>query len=84
MRVARETPATTPWVTSHGRDNSRRWPPVDVAITITAPRRGNHYDGGVMRGVDVVKAIARGATAVGMGVLYGLAGGGVRGVEPCS
>ena len=41
------------------------------------------YDGGVMRGVDVVKAIARGATAVGVGkaYLYGLAAGGVRGVE---
>ena len=36
-----------------------------------------------MRGVDVVKAIACGATAVGVGkaYLYGLAAGGVRGVE---
>jgi isopentenyl diphosphate isomerase/L-lactate dehydrogenase-like FMN-dependent dehydrogenase len=40
-------------------------------------------DGGVRRGVDVVKAIALGATAcmVGRAWLYGLAAGGESGVE---
>jgi isopentenyl diphosphate isomerase/L-lactate dehydrogenase-like FMN-dependent dehydrogenase len=40
-------------------------------------------DGGVRRGTDVVKALALGATAVGIGraALYGLAVGGQKGVE---
>ncbi|KAI5801971.1 FMN-dependent dehydrogenase-domain-containing protein [Pyronema domesticum] len=42
-----------------------------------------YLDGGIMRGTDVVKAIALGAKAVGIGrpVLYGLSGYGVEGVE---
>ena len=40
-------------------------------------------DGGVRRGLDVLKAIALGATAVQVGrpVLWGLAAGGQAGVE---
>jgi 4-hydroxymandelate oxidase len=40
-------------------------------------------DGGVRRGADVVKALARGATAVGVGrpVMWGLAAGGQDGVR---
>ena len=40
-------------------------------------------DGGVRRGLDVLKAIALGATAVQVGrpVLWGLAAGGQEGVE---
>jgi 4-hydroxymandelate oxidase len=40
-------------------------------------------DGGVRRGADVVKALARGATAVGIGrpVMWGLAAGGQDGVR---
>ncbi|KAE8145303.1 FMN-dependent dehydrogenase-domain-containing protein [Aspergillus avenaceus] len=40
-------------------------------------------DGGIMRGTDVVKALALGAKAVGIGraALYGLAAGGQEGVE---
>ena len=41
------------------------------------------FDGGVRRGADVVKALARGATAVGVGrpVMWGLAVGGQDGVR---
>ncbi|KAK5194110.1 hypothetical protein LTR99_005659 [Exophiala xenobiotica] len=40
-------------------------------------------DGGIKRGTDVVKALALGAKAVGIGrgALYGLAAGGIEGVE---
>jgi len=40
-------------------------------------------DGGVRRGIDVVKALARGAdsVAIGRAYLFGLAAGGQRGVE---
>ena len=42
-----------------------------------------YIDGGIKRGTDVVKALALGARAVGIGrpVLYGLAGYGQEGVE---
>ena len=40
-------------------------------------------DGGITRGTDIVKALAKGADAVGIGkaYLYGLAGGGIHGVD---
>lgn len=42
-----------------------------------------YVDGGIKRGTDVVKALALGARAVGLGrsALYGLGAGGVEGVE---
>ncbi|KAK9900650.1 putative mitochondrial cytochrome b2 [Cystobasidium minutum MCA 4210] len=42
-----------------------------------------YLDGGIKRGTDVVKALALGARAVGLGrsALYGLGAGGIEGVE---
>jgi lactate 2-monooxygenase len=41
------------------------------------------FDSGIRSGADIIKALALGATAVGIGrpYAYGLALGGVRGVE---
>jgi len=86
-RRARDTGYDAVWVTSHGaRQLESAVAPVDALPSIRRALGDEVeiiYDGGVMRGVDVVKAIARGATAVGVGkaYLYGLAAGGVRGVE---
>lgn len=59
---------------------------IDVLPEIAAVVRGRvpvFVDGGVRRGTDVVKALALGADAVGIGrpVLWGLAAGGVDGVR---
>ena len=86
-RRARDAGYDAVWVTSHGaRQLESAVAPVDALPSIRRALGDEVeiiYDGGVMRGVDVVKAIARGATAVGVGkaYLYGLAAGGVRGVE---
>jgi L-lactate dehydrogenase (cytochrome) len=86
-RRARDAGYDAVWVTSHGaRQLESAVAPIDALPSIRRALGDEAeiiYDGGVMRGVDVVKAIARGATAVGVGkaYLYGLAAGGVRGVE---
>lgn len=75
------------WVTSHGaRQLESSVAPIDVLEDIrkaVGEEAEVVYDGGVMRGVDVCKALALGATAVGVGkaYLYGLAAGGENGVS---
>ena len=75
------------WVTAHGaRQLESTVAPIDVLPSIREAVGEDAqviFDGGVMRGVDVVKALALGATAVGVGkaYLYGFAAGGERGVS---
>ena len=54
----------------------------DLVLTPSPPPQV-YIDGGIRRGSDVLKAIALGAKAVGIGrpVLYGMAGYGQPGVE---
>ncbi len=54
----------------HGKGGSAVLPAVLEAV---AGRAEVYVDGGFMRGTDIVKAIALGATAVGLGRLQGLA-----------
>ncbi len=63
----------------HGRGTIEVLPEVVEAV---AGRAAIVLDGGIQRGTDVLKAIALGATAVGIGRLqgYGLAAGGAAGV----
>ncbi len=63
----------------HGRGCIDSLPEVVAAVDDRAPVV---VDGGFLRGADVVKALCRGATAVGMGRLEGLAmaAGGVPGI----
>ena len=87
-RRARDTGYDAVWVTSRPRQ-LRRGARRARASSYRSIRRalGDEaeiiYDGGVMRGVDVVKAIARGATAVGVGkaYLYGPPRAAFEGVE---
>ena len=75
------------WVTSHGaRQLESAVAPIDVLSSIreaVGEEAEVIYDGGIMRGVDVVKALALGANAVGVGkaYLYGLAAGEGAGVN---
>jgi lactate oxidase len=75
------------WVSNHG---GRQIDGVPAAITMLRPavdavagRVPVILDSGVRRGIDVFKALALGATAVGVGrpVLWGLAAGGAGGVK---
>jgi 4-hydroxymandelate oxidase len=74
-------------VSNHGARNLDTAPATITALPrITEVVRGAMpvlVDGGVRRGTDVLKAIALGATAVGIGraYLYGLAVSGAQGVE---
>jgi len=63
----------------HGRGCIDSLPEVVAAVDGRAPVV---VDGGFLRGADVVKALCRGATAVGMGRLEGLAmaAGGAAGI----
>ena len=75
------------WVTSHGaRQLESAVAPIDALPAIRAAVGDEAqviFDGGIMRGVDVVKAIALGADAVAVGkaFLYGLAAGEEMGVS---
>ena len=78
------------WVTSHGaRQLDTAVAPIDALRSIRDAVGEDAqvlFDGGVMRGTDVVKAIALGADAVAVGkaYLYGLAAtGDSRGVRKC-
>ncbi len=64
----------------HGRGSIEVLPEVVAAID---GRASVLVDGGVLRGTDVVKAIALGADAVGIGRMFGfgIAGGGEPGIE---
>jgi len=67
------------WVSNHGGrqlDHGRGG--LDVLPEVVAEVAGRArivFDGGIMRGTDVVKAMARGADAVAIGRLQGLAAG---------
>lgn len=89
-RRALDTGYDAVWVTSHGaRQLDTAVSPIDVLSSIRKAVGEDAqviYDGGVMRGTDVVKAIALGADAVGVGkaYLYGLAAtGDAEGVKKC-
>ena len=74
------------YVSNHGgRQIDHGQATIDVLPEVVAAVNGKaevYWDGGVTRGTDVVKAIALGARAVGVGKLQGwaLAAGGERGV----
>jgi 4-hydroxymandelate oxidase len=74
-------------VSNHGGRQMDTAPPtIDVLPAIAAAVAGRVpvlLDGGVRRGLDVLKALALGASAVQVGrpVLWGLATGGQAGVE---
>ncbi len=74
-------------VSNHGGRSLDTVQPSIDALPAIADRVGGRFpillDSGVRRGIDVFKALARGATAVmiGRSYLYGLAAGGALGVE---
>ena len=74
-------------VSNHGGQQLDHSPaPIEVAESIIDWVRHEVevvVDGGIRRGTDVLKALALGATAVGVGraYLYGLAAGGLPGVR---
>jgi len=86
-KLALETGADGIVVSNHGGRQMDTAPPtIEVLPAIADVIEGRVpilLDGGVRRGLDVLKAIAYGATAVQVGrpVLWGLAAGGQTGVE---
>ena len=75
------------WISNHG---GRQLDGVPAAITMLRPavdvvagRVPIEFDSGIRRGIDVFKALALGATVVGVGrpVLWGLINGGAPGVK---
>jgi len=74
------------WVSNHGgRQLDQAVGTMDVLPRIVEAVNGRAavtFDGGVLRGTDVVKALALGADAVGIGKLqgWGMAAGGVEGL----
>ena len=82
-----ETGFDTIWVSNHGgRQLESSVAPFDVLPEVRAavgPDVEVIMDGGVRRGLDVIKALARGADSVACGraYLYGLAAGGEAGVD---
>ena len=85
-RIAVEHGVDVIYVSNHGgRQLDQGRGAVDVLPEVVDAVRGNAQvmvDGGFLRGTDVVKAMALGADAVGMGRMYGfaLAADGERGV----
>lgn len=82
-----ESGATAVWLSNHGGRQLDTAPATidlleSVADTV-AGRAEIIFDSGVRRGVDILKALALGATSVAIGraYLYGLAAGGQAGVE---
>lgn len=75
------------WISNHGaRQLEHSVNTYDVLPSIRESIGDNRQiilDGGIMRGTDIVKAIAKGADAVGIGkaYLYGLTAGGIHGVD---
>jgi 4-hydroxymandelate oxidase len=73
-------------VSNHGARNLDTVPATIDALPLVAERAAGRVpiivDGGVRRGTDVIKALARGATAVGIGrpYLWGLGVAGSAGV----
>ena len=86
-RLAVEHGADVVYVSNHGgRQLDHGQASIDVLPEVVAAVDGRAevlYDGGVLRGTDVVKAIALGARAVGVGKLLGwaLAANGQAGLE---
>jgi glycolate oxidase len=86
-RLAVEHGADVVYVSNHGgRQLDHGQASIDVLPEVVAAVDGRAevlYDGGVLRGTDVVKAIALGARAVGLGKMLGwaLAANGQAGLE---
>ncbi len=85
-RLSREYGANAVWVSNHGgRQVDSGLAPLEVLEEVRSaiPDTDIILDGGVRGGGDVVRALALGATAVGIGrsVVYGLAVGGAEGVR---
>jgi lactate 2-monooxygenase len=85
-RRALDAGADGVYVSNHGgRQANGGLPAVDClpGVVDAAAGRPVLFDSGIRSGADIVKAIALGATAVGIGrpYAYGLALGGARGVE---
>ena len=82
-----DTGFDTVWVSNHGgRQLEDSVAPLDVLPEVreaVGPDVEVILDGGVRRGLDIVKALARGAdsVAIGRAYLFGLAAGGERGVD---
>lgn len=82
----REYGADAVWVSNHGgRQVDSGLAPIEVLEEVSAAVPGMDIilDGGVRGGGEVVRALAMGAKAVGLGrsIVYGLATGGVDGVR---
>jgi L-lactate dehydrogenase (cytochrome) len=79
--------ATAVWVSNHGGRQLDASPAtIDLLPAVAEAVQGRAeviFDGGIRRGHDVVKALARGATscALGRAYLWGLAAGGEAGVR---
>lgn len=86
-RLALGSGATAIWVSNHGGRQLDTAPATIDQLEPVAEAVGGKaeviFDSGVRRGVDILKALAVGATSVAVGrpYLYGLAAGGQAGVE---
>ncbi|MGH9893902.1 MAG: alpha-hydroxy acid oxidase, partial [bacterium] len=85
-RLCREHGADAVWVSNHGgRQVDSGLAPLEVLEEVceAVPGADIILDGGVRGGGDIVRALAMGAKAVGLGrsIVYGLAAGGADGVR---